>query len=103
MKYNKQPISIIEQISQLKSRGLIIDNEDFAKKTLSIISYFRFANYLRPYEADKTIYWVNNIQPDNSVKSKVVDLLRNHPIVDTAAMGFPSGWEKSALWRDVFA
>lgn len=54
MKYNKQPISIADQISQLENRGLIIDDEDAAKRTLSIISYFRFANYLRPYEAEKT-------------------------------------------------
>lgn len=54
MKYNKEPISISDQISLLKSRGLIVDDEDAAKKTLSVISYFRFANYLRPFEADKT-------------------------------------------------
>ncbi len=36
------------------NRGLIIDDEDVARRTLSIISYFRFANYLRPFEADKT-------------------------------------------------
>lgn len=54
MEYNKQPISIADQIAQLKARGLIIEDEDIAKKTLSIISYFRFANYLRPYEADKS-------------------------------------------------
>ena len=53
MKYNKQPISIADQISQLKNRGLIIDDEDVARRTLSIIRYFRFANYLRPFEADK--------------------------------------------------
>ncbi len=54
MNYNKQPLSISDQISLLKSRGLIVDDENAAKKTLSVISYFRFANYLRPYEADKT-------------------------------------------------
>ena len=54
MEYNKQPISIADQIAQLKARGLIIEDEAIANKTLSIISYFRFANYLRPYEADKT-------------------------------------------------
>jgi abortive infection bacteriophage resistance protein len=53
MKYNKKPISIADQIAQLKSRGLIIEDENNAEKVLSIISYFRFANYLRPMEADK--------------------------------------------------
>lgn len=54
MEYNKQPISIADQIAQLRARGLIIEDEVIANKTLSIISYFRFANYLRPYEADKS-------------------------------------------------
>ena len=53
MKYNKQPISIADQIAQLKSRGLNIEDDTKAEKILSIISYFRFANYLRPMEADK--------------------------------------------------
>ena len=44
MKYNKQPISIADQIVQLKNRGLIIEDEAKAAKVLSIISYFRFAN-----------------------------------------------------------
>ena len=54
MTYDKQPLSIESQISQLKERGLIIENEIIAAKVLSVISYFRFSNYLRPYEADKT-------------------------------------------------
>ncbi len=53
MQYNKQPISVADQIAQLKSRGLAIDDEAKAEKTLSVISYFRFANYLRPMEEDK--------------------------------------------------
>lgn len=56
MRYNKQPISITDQIAQLKSRGLIIDDEIEAEKVLSIISYFRFANYLRPMEEDKVTH-----------------------------------------------
>lgn len=193
MKYNKQPISISDQIFQLRNRGLIIDDEDVARRTLSIISYFRFANYLRPYEADKVnhvfkpgklfsnavslyyfdkvvarsfnvpqhvyleswiasiaalrnccahharvwnrvypikpqlpaakrmrsswievsnvarnrlyailcclIYWVDIIQPDNMVKTEIVKPLDSYPIVDTMAMGFPSGWGKNALWN----
>lgn len=39
MKYSKQPISIADQIAQLKSRGLIIGDEADAEKVLSIISY----------------------------------------------------------------
>ena len=56
MKYNKKPISIADQIAQLKSRGLIIEDENNAEKVLSIISYFRFVNYLRPMEEDKVTH-----------------------------------------------
>ncbi|MBQ8959340.1 MAG: Abi family protein [Bacteroidales bacterium] len=51
--YTKQPISITDQIARLKSLGLIIADENKAKKTLGEVSYFRFAAYLRPMEADK--------------------------------------------------
>ena len=51
--YTKQPISIEDQIAKLRSLGLIIADEDKARKTLSEVSYFRFAAYLRPMEADK--------------------------------------------------
>lgn len=54
MEYNKHPIGIASQVVQLKERGLIVEDEEYAQKILSIISYFRFVNYLRPYEADKT-------------------------------------------------
>lgn len=46
--YTKPPISISEQISTLKERGLVIDDISLAEKILSEISYFRFAAYLRP-------------------------------------------------------
>ena len=51
--YTKHPISIDDQIAKLRSLGLIIADEDKARKTLSEVSYFRFAAYLRPMEADK--------------------------------------------------
>ena len=55
-RYYKQPISIEEQIDQLKCRGLIIDDEVYAKRILSVISYFRLAGYLRPMEYDKKLH-----------------------------------------------
>ena len=39
--YNKQPISIADQISTLKNRGLMFDNDQAAIESLKIISYFR--------------------------------------------------------------
>ena len=56
MKYNKQPLDIPTQIAMLKGRGLNIADEQAAEKTLSRISYFRLAAYLRPMEADKNTH-----------------------------------------------
>lgn len=53
MKYSKQPLTIEQQISLLKDRGLIIADEAAAQKMLGTISYFRLANYFRPMETDK--------------------------------------------------
>lgn len=53
MKYSKQPLTIEQQISLLKGRGLAIADEVAAQKMLGTISYFRLANYFRPMEIDK--------------------------------------------------
>jgi hypothetical protein len=42
---------------------------------------------------------VNNIQPDNTLKSDILQLMKRYPNVDPSAMGFPAGWEKEALWK----
>lgn len=36
----------------MKERGLLFYNQDYALQQLSNISYFRIANYLRPFESD---------------------------------------------------
>ena len=53
MKYSKQPLTIEQQLSLLKNRGLAIIDEAAAQKVLGSISYFRLANYFRPMETDK--------------------------------------------------
>lgn len=52
--YTKQALSISDQINLLKSRGLIIADTSRATAFLGEVSYFRFVQYLRPMEADKT-------------------------------------------------
>jgi abortive infection bacteriophage resistance protein len=42
---NKDWLSLEQQISLLKNRGLVIKNEEFAKNTLSVISYYRLMSY----------------------------------------------------------
>jgi len=51
--YSKRPYTIQEQIQQLKTRGLEINDSDNAEHYLSQISYYRLAGYWWPMQADK--------------------------------------------------
>ena len=51
--YNKLALDTPDLLAMLKQRGLVINNEQAALKTLSVISYFRLACYFRPMESDK--------------------------------------------------
>ena len=53
MIYSKDPLSIDEQITQLKERGLIIDDKKSAVHHLQTISYYRLAGYWWPMQSDK--------------------------------------------------
>lgn len=50
MKYDKPSLSIPEQITLLKKRGLIIKDDSFAADFLSRVSYYRFSAYLLPFQ-----------------------------------------------------
>lgn len=56
MKYTKQAITTAEQISILRQRGLIVEDESQAREALDVISYFRLADYWRYMEADHTTH-----------------------------------------------
>lgn len=48
--YQKPAISIDKQIELLKSRGLIIEDEESAKHSLNNISYYHLSGYFKPYQ-----------------------------------------------------
>ncbi|MCQ4087978.1 Abi family protein [Saccharibacillus sp. JS10] len=52
----KPAISLEDQIKRLTSRNLIIQDPDFAKKTLQKISYYRFTGYLLPFKTSTGNY-----------------------------------------------
>lgn len=52
MEYTKMPIDIPEQISILKTRGLVIGDATTALLHFSDISYFRLASYWKTFEID---------------------------------------------------
>lgn len=54
--YLKQPLSISDQINLLRNRGLQFLDENRAVIFLNEVSFFRFAQYLRPMESDKVLH-----------------------------------------------
>jgi abortive infection bacteriophage resistance protein len=68
--FNKQAITISQQIDQLKSRGLTIPNEGLATAYLSNISYYRLGEYWYVMQSDKE----NHIFKPNSNFTDVLAL-----------------------------
>lgn len=48
--YNKRPLTIPEQVTRLKRRGLLFDNETEASAYLFNISYYRLRAYTYPFQ-----------------------------------------------------
>ena len=56
MRYIKQPIDIPAQLTILKQRGLVVNDETLAKQQLASISYFRLASYWKVFETDEATH-----------------------------------------------
>jgi abortive infection bacteriophage resistance protein len=54
--YDKPPLTYLEQVDRLKSRGLIINSEEKAIHLLENISYFRLSGYWYPLLSDKQMH-----------------------------------------------
>lgn len=52
----KNPATIKEQLSKLKERGCIIEDEEQAAQTLSYVNYYRLVHYFAIFLADKKHY-----------------------------------------------
>ncbi len=63
MLYNKPSLTIAEQITKLKGRGLLFANESQATKTLANISYYRLRAYTYPFQ--------NNDSNNQSFKQRI--------------------------------
>ena len=44
-------------------------------------------------------YFVDIISPNNDMLDKLNNLLADFPTIDTAVMGFPTGWQTEPLWQ----
>ena len=45
------------------------------------------------------LYWAKAIDLQNGLSQRFKCLLNEYPMVDFAAMGFPEGWQKEAIWQ----
>ncbi|MBP0016901.1 MAG: Abi family protein [Cyanobacteria bacterium SBLK] len=54
MHFDKKPLSIDEHIKLLQDRGMLIENLDIARHSLSHINYYRLSGYWLPFEEDRT-------------------------------------------------
>ncbi len=70
MKFTKPPLSIDAQIHKLRSRGLVIKNDEFARSCLSRFSYYRLSGYWWSFQSDK----INHLFKPNSKFETVVNL-----------------------------
>ncbi len=50
--YQKPPITIDQQLDLLKSRGLLVQDEDNAKHSLNNISYYHLSGYFKPFQKE---------------------------------------------------
>ncbi len=109
--YLKQPLSIADQVNLLRNRGLQFLDENRAEIFLNEVSFFRFAQYLRPMESDKVLHsfkpntiicciahWLDSLGRVDSIKAKLKALIAKFPSVDICAMGFPGNWLVQPLW-----
>jgi len=62
--YTKQHLTISEQISQLKNRGMFFNDESKANHYLSHINYYRLTAYWLPYKESNSEYFRNNTKFD---------------------------------------
>lgn len=75
MIYSKKPLTFIEQISSLKEKGLLFDDEDKALHYLSNISFYRLRAYIFPFQNNRdTLHpFIKKVKFDDVVDLYVFD------------------------------
>jgi len=46
-------------------------------------------------------YLFNHFNPDSSWSTRVINLIKNHPQVNLADMGFPQNWKQRPIWLEI--
>jgi len=74
MKYQKQPLSIAEQIAKLEGRGLQFEDKNLAAKYLSNISYYRLRAYTYPFQDNDDPCMDHQFIRENITFQDIIDL-----------------------------
>lgn len=72
--FNKPAVSVTEQISILKNRGLAIQFPERAERYLEVISYFRLSTYMRPFQKNINKRGVDHQFKDGTEFKQIVNL-----------------------------
>ena len=90
-------------VDLLKKRGLIIEDDALAQSKfprrmsrpwlVGSVSTNRIF-----YDICILKYFTDIVDSDNKMMENLTNLLRDYPMVDTKAMGFPDGWRNEPLW-----
>lgn len=108
--YHKTPTTYKQQILLLKSRGLIIPDEERASRYLQQISYFRLSAYFLPYQKIKDqfnegIYFdliLDNYKFDRELRLLVFDCIERVEIAIRAQMIYVLAHNyNSSHWQDI--
>ena len=70
MQFTKPPLNIDEQIELLESRGLVINDKNFAKQKLCNINYYRLSAYMLPFQKphNPSHQFLDNITFENIIQ-----------------------------------
>lgn len=74
MNYTKRPLTLSEQVKQLRRRGLIIDDDQLAVNYLSNISYYRLRAYTYPFQDNTNPMADHKFKSDDIRFSDIIDL-----------------------------
>ncbi len=74
MDYTKRPLTLHQQVEKLRSRGLLIDDEQLTERYLSNISYYRLRAYTYPFQDNTNPKADHKFKKDDIHFSDIVDL-----------------------------
>ncbi len=116
--YSKSPETTVQHISKLKSRGLLISDEEKAESFLTYIGYYRLSAYTLPFETSsaggvrthqlKTGTTFEDIIKlyyfDRHLRLLFLDAIEKIEVISEPqyrleAMGFPADWQDRQIWK----